>query len=138
MEDTLMGSAIVIWDRRNVTALRWAGWASVPIDISGRLLDKEFWLLKRTSSGYHRANLDNTIYCQLESWRRLMGTWKTRGSAMTIREFDGDRDDADCACFRLAAGQEARQAENDAVEEQEHPTKVFLAQGDKRSETPPS
>jgi hypothetical protein len=69
---------------------------------------------------------DKTICCQLESWQRLMDTWKMCGSAMVIREFEDDGDDADCACSRLAASQEAWQAEKDAVEEQEHPT-LFLA-----------
>jgi hypothetical protein len=42
VQDTHMGLAIVIWDRRNVTALRWVGCASVPMDISGMLLNKMF------------------------------------------------------------------------------------------------
>jgi hypothetical protein len=41
---------------------------------------------------------------------------------MTVREFEDDGDDADWACFRLAASQEAWQAEKDAVEEWVHPT----------------
>jgi hypothetical protein len=68
---------------------------------------------------------DKDIYCQLESWRRLMSTWKTRGSAMTVREFDDGGDDCDCARFRYAASQEAWQAEKEAVEEWSTPT-VFL------------
>jgi hypothetical protein len=46
---------------------------------------------------------------------------------MTVREFEDGGDDADSACFRAAVIHEAWQVEKDAVEEQEHPTQVFLA-----------
>jgi hypothetical protein len=70
--------------------------------------------------------LDKEIYCRLDEWRKLMDAWKTRGSAMTVREFEEEGDDADCVCFRVAAIREAWKTEKDAVEEREHPT-VFLA-----------
>jgi hypothetical protein len=69
---------------------------------------------------------DSQIYCQLESWRQLMGTWKRQGSSLTVGEFGDGGDDSDCACCRLAASRKAWQAQKEAAEEWEHPT-VFLA-----------
>jgi hypothetical protein len=43
---------------------------------------------------------DKQVYCQLETSRRLMDTWKTRGSSMVVREFEDDGEDIDCDCFR--------------------------------------
>jgi hypothetical protein len=123
--DTIMGSAIAIWNRTNVS------WLSIPMDVSGTLLNMMFDKLPRGShvdlvieSADVREGVkmcgdiivqgwDKTVYCQLDSWRRLMDTWKTRGSAMTIREFDDEGDDADCAFLRHAANREAWQAEKD-------------------------
>jgi hypothetical protein len=60
---------------------------------------------------------NQTVYCQLEGWRRLMDTWKTRESAMTVHEFEEDGDDIDCSGFRAAAIREAWQTEQDEVNE---------------------
>jgi hypothetical protein len=144
LDCTHMGSAIVIWNRTKVTALRNVGWASQPMDVSETLLNMPF---DRLPSGFHvdlvletpdvresvKACADsivkglyNTVYCQLESWRRLMDTWKLKGSAMTVHGFEEDGDDTDCAGFRAAAIREAWKAEQDAVNEWEHAT-VFYA-----------
>jgi hypothetical protein len=68
------------------------------VNVSGRFLNRLFDGLPKGShvdliieaKEVHEAVkmcADNTIYCQLESWRRLMDMWKTRGSAKTIGEF---------------------------------------------------
>jgi hypothetical protein len=103
------------------------------MDISGRLLNK---VLEALPKGSHvdlvmdtaevrevvkacadiiAQGWDSQIYCQLETWRRLMDTRKSCGSAMTVREFEEDGDDCDCAYFRYAAEREAWQAEKDAA-----------------------
>jgi hypothetical protein len=79
----------------------------------------------RTCADIITQRLDKTIYCQLDEWRHLMDTWKIRGSAMIVREFEEEGDDTDSVGFRAAAIREAWQAEKDAVEEREHPM-VFL------------
>jgi hypothetical protein len=69
--------------------------------------------------------LDKTVYCQSESWRRLMDTWKTHGSVMTVRELEEEGYDTDCAGFRAVAIRAAWQAEQHAVNEWVKPT-LFL------------
>jgi hypothetical protein len=104
------------------------------MDISGRLLNEVFDKLPRgsnidlvidTTEAREAVKMcadiivqgwDNTYYCQLESWRRLMGTWKRQGSSMSVREFEEEGDDSDCAGLGLAASREAWQTEKDAVE----------------------
>jgi hypothetical protein len=87
MEDTYIGSAIVIWNQSNVAALRQVNWASVPMEVSRRLLQ---WLFRDLPKGNHVdlvfetqevreavkacadiivQGSDSKIYCQLESWR---------------------------------------------------------------------
>jgi hypothetical protein len=44
-----MGSADVIWNQSNVAAPRQVDWASVPMDVSGRLLNRMFSDLPRGS-----------------------------------------------------------------------------------------
>jgi hypothetical protein len=139
-DEMYMGTAIVVWNRTQVTALRHVGWASQPMEVSGSLLNMLFDQLPMNSHVYLvletyevreavkacadliTKGLDKDIYCKVESWRRLTDTWKTRGSAMVVREFEEDGDDSDCAGFRAAAIREAWQAEIDAVNEWTNPT----------------
>jgi hypothetical protein len=45
---------------------------------------------------------------------------------MTVREFEEDGEDTDCAGFRAAAIREAWQAEQDAVNEWANPTEFHF------------
>jgi hypothetical protein len=49
LEDSLVGSAIVIWNQAQITAIRHANWASVPMAVSGKILDMMFDRLPKGS-----------------------------------------------------------------------------------------
>jgi hypothetical protein len=92
LEDSLMGSAIVIWNQTQITAIRHSTWASVPIDVSGKILDMMFerlWKGSRTDLVIEIKEVreavkmcadiivqgwDKQVYCQLETWRRPTDT----------------------------------------------------------------
>jgi hypothetical protein len=60
LEDTYMGSALVIWNRASATALRCVGLASMPMDVFGKLLNRMFDGIPRGSEdvcGHHRSGL---------------------------------------------------------------------------------
>jgi hypothetical protein len=44
-----MGAALVVWNQTNLTALRQVDWASMAMDVSGRLLNRLFRDLPRGS-----------------------------------------------------------------------------------------
>jgi hypothetical protein len=136
-DETYMGAAVVVWSRTQVTALRHVGWVSCPMVVSGGILNKTFEELPRgchvdlvletpevrnavkTCADIIVRGLGQMVFCQLGEGRRLMDTWKIRGQAMVIREFEEEGDDADGVCFRAAAIREAWQAEKGAVERRE-------------------
>jgi hypothetical protein len=138
-----MGSAIVIWNQSNVAALRQVDWASVPMDVSGRLLNRMFNELPRGSdvdlifetkevrdavkacADIIVQGWDSKVDFQLEIWLRLLGTWKRQGSSMTVGEFEDGGGDSDCACFGMAASREVWQADKDAVNEWVHPREFY-------------
>jgi hypothetical protein len=88
-EETVMGAAMVVWNSSMVTPFRRINWASSPMALSGKMLDRMFRAL---SGGVHvelvletpevhysvmdRADiitmgLDKEVFCQLEEWRHL-------------------------------------------------------------------
>jgi hypothetical protein len=107
-DEMYMGAVVVVWNRPHVTALRYQGWVARPMIVSGGLLNRLFdgppWgchvdLVLETPEVLYAVKacadiftqeLDKEVYCRLDVWRQLMNTWKTRGSAMTVREFEQD------------------------------------------------
>jgi hypothetical protein len=85
---------------------------------------KEVYDAMRACADLIARGPDKEVYCSLDSWWKLMDTWKLRRSSMTVRAFEEDGDDSDCACFRAATIKEAWKAEKDAVVER---PVVFLA-----------
>jgi hypothetical protein len=49
LDERDMGSMNVIWNRSQVTAFRWVGWASDPMEPTGRFLNRVFDLFPRGS-----------------------------------------------------------------------------------------
>lgn len=100
-----MGPALVIWNQPNASPLRQVDWASVPLDVSGKLLTRLFRDLPKGSHVdlvFEKAEVREAVkacadisvqewyrqvYGQLESWRQLMDTWKRQGSYLTVGEF---------------------------------------------------
>jgi hypothetical protein len=126
---------MVVWNQTSVTALRQVSWASVPMEVSGQLLQRMFRDLPK---GCHVdlvfetpevrevvqacadiivSGWDSKVYRHLASWRQLMDTWNRQGSSLTVGKFGDGGSESYCSCLRLPGSREAWQAQNDVVEQ---------------------